>query len=157
MMQQKAFEMRAMGATYAEIGTELGSPARTVWGWVEEHWKVEAERLTEKVDRLRAMEHRKLQAITRRHLPIALADIPCDHEAQCRSAAIVLKCHERICRIWGIDAPVKVDASVAATAQPLSPEEVAAAVRRASVLISEQDFAAARARLVVGRIEDKKK
>jgi hypothetical protein len=81
-------------------------------------------------------------ALTRRHLPIALGEVPCAHDEQCRSAAIVLRAHERICRIWGVDAPVKLEAR---TAPPTyaTPEEVAEAVRRASPLLAGIDPAVA--------------
>jgi len=140
--QQRAFDLRSRDLTYEQIAREMNVSRSTAWELVEKYWAVAAERLGEKADRVRHIEYLRLLRILRHHEPIALGETAHDHAAECKSAAIVLRCHERICKLFGLYAPLRVEARTGPTTYA-TPEEVAEAVRRASPLLAGIDIEAA--------------
>ena len=94
--------LRVAGATFREIGAELGIDptwAHTLAKRALEEVKYEA------ADLMRTQEGLRLDAMQQAYWPAAVG-------GDLRAAALVLRISERRARLFGLDAPVKVDADI---------------------------------------------
>jgi predicted DNA-binding protein (UPF0251 family) len=100
--EAKALRLRAEGATYDEIGRQLGvsrpMAARVVHRALDRV-------VREPANHLIALECTRLDLLTKAHMPKALA-------GSARAAEIVLRVMERRARLLGLDAPVRSEVHV---------------------------------------------
>jgi len=106
--QQQAVALRAGGATYREIGRALS---------IDHTWArrlvVDAirENTAANVDELRAQEGERLEKLHRAIWPQALGNPRQNVEPNLRAALTVIRIAERRARLFGLDAPVRVEVS----------------------------------------------
>lgn len=103
----KAIELRAAGASYREIGAALGVTHVTARNWV---LTAVDEVKYEQAETMRKVEGTSLDRLQRALWPQAI-------QGDAKAAQGVLRIMERRARLFGLDAPVKVDATVVETTQ----------------------------------------
>lgn len=128
----KAIELRAAGASYREIGAAFGVTHPTARNWVLA--AVDATQY-EQADVVRQIEGTTLDRLQRALWPQAIG-------GDIKAVTAVIRVMERRARLFGLDAPVKVDASVVEVTQAdLEMEEL---VREAKARVAIEDSAVTR-------------
>jgi Homeodomain-like domain len=123
----KAIELRAAGASYREIGAALGVTHVTARNWV---LTAVDEVKYEQAETMRKVEGTSLDRLQRAMWPEAI-------QGDAKAAMAVLRIMERRARLFGLDAPVKVDAQVTEVTQ--ADMEMAELVREAKAKAATQD------------------
>jgi DNA-binding CsgD family transcriptional regulator len=128
----RALELTAAGATYEQVGKVLGIARTNARHLVE---RALARRAAEVNSRefhvAKALELDRLETLYRRWWPLAIGN-PAQGVPPLKDAAdMVLKIHDRVARIEGLNAPTQVEARIDLEVNEISVEE-----RRARVLSS---------------------
>ncbi len=99
-----AVELAVQGHSYAQIGRRLKVDTSTAWRAVMAALR---ENVPENVAELRTLEGLRLDALLAAWWPLALS-------GNARAAEVVLRTIERRCRLFGLDAPQRLQATVSA-------------------------------------------
>ena len=99
----QAYEMRLSGMTYPQIGGVLGYAPMTIWRWIKAAIEKQQKPL---IDELRTIELDRMD----RYLLRLEGEIEC---GDVKAISTALKISERRCALLGIDAPIKVEGSLA--------------------------------------------
>jgi Homeodomain-like domain len=97
----KALDLRIAGATYRQIGAQLGVSESTAYQDVQEELGRLDTVATKKAERLRDLEARRLDVLT-----VALA--PGIRNGEPRAIVAAVRVMERRARLFGLDAPQKI-------------------------------------------------
>ena len=129
----QVLSLRRAGLTYDQIGKQLGFSDHRAWHVVVEALDDLHERSRELAKYERDQQLDRLEALHRTWYPLAMGS-PCTRERaarapQAKAAEIVLRICERVSRLCGLDAPVKLDATV--TPGDVTPQRAAEFVRAA--------------------------
>ncbi len=100
--QQQVLELRIMGATYRQIGKQLGISKSRVAELVRQGVDELNEQSRESADQLRAIEHQRLEALWRTLYPARIAS---DGTPDPDVIIKLVRVSESIRRLWGLDAP----------------------------------------------------
>jgi len=106
--ERRAITLRMAGATYRQIGEELGVSGQAAWGSVDRALRRVAKHTNEDAEKLRRIELRRLEKL---HLLVWKEALGKDTKIKARYAAIdrCLKIAERRARLMGLDSPQAVD------------------------------------------------
>jgi len=103
LRRARAIELKKAGATYRQIGEQLGCGMKTAWRDVDYELKATISEMTESADALRALELARLDRLQVAIWPKAIAG------DNLRAVATILKVMSRRAALLGLDAPTKVD------------------------------------------------
>ena len=128
--EDKAIALRMAGATYRQIGQELGYSAQAAWGSVDRALRRIAKHTNEDAKKLRRIELRRLERL---HLLMWQEATKKETKEKQRLAAIdrCLKIAERRARLMGLDKPQMVDVTSGGKSlalELLKPSEIAGRV-----------------------------
>jgi hypothetical protein len=107
--EDKAFDLRILGNSYREIGRQLGVSGAAAHKMVKRVLEDLAQSTTDKAIELRRIETRRIEAMLKNMLPKAMKG---KQEINMKAVDRVVKLMDRMAKLWGLDAPVKVDATV---------------------------------------------
>jgi DNA-binding CsgD family transcriptional regulator len=97
----KALELRIAGATYRQIGAQLGVSEFTAFHDIGQELGPLDDEAKEKVEQLRALEGRRLDMLT-------AALMPCVQAGEPRAVVAMVRVMERRARLFGLDAPQRI-------------------------------------------------
>lgn len=100
-----AVELRRQGLSYQDIGERLGVDKKTAWTYVQRAMAERARATAKDRDALIGEQVAIIDTIIEGLLPKAAA-------GDARSAEVLLKALDRHARLFGLDAPVRVNATV---------------------------------------------
>ena len=129
---QKAGELRGEGMTHQQIADELGVDRKTVGNLLAESRRLSLDRMADLGEQIIAQEDTRLLGIIERgmHMVDRLTDqsdkdgIPIDYKAA-QALATVLRASESRRKLYGVDAPTKIQTS---SVEPLSDEAALAII-----------------------------
>jgi hypothetical protein len=126
----QALDLRIAGATYRQIAAQLGINERTAYDDVQAELGAVDPVVGTKAERLRDLEAARLDRLT-----VALN--PCIKAGQPGAILAAVRIMERRARLFGLDAPTKVEMSGAVSLS----EKIAAARARGAQLKAERERA----------------
>jgi hypothetical protein len=99
---EAAFRGRLEGRTFVDVARELGVSPQYVGRLYRETMAERARMIGELADRERALQDARLEALIREHWP---------NRANPKAAEVILRCLDRKARLWGLDAPTRLEHS----------------------------------------------